>query len=358
MAKYGMAIDLKKCVGCGACALACKTENNTEFEHDSEKYNWADFLTFTEGAFAENNLKYKVFPVLCNHCTDAPCVEGCPVTPKAMYKTEDGITMHNDSLCIGCQLCQQNCPYSSKDVNEDGVQYSVISYNPGDTNTHSFWDIETAVIPGGTSTPADVVQLTAVIPPYKNEYTHPDYNAVRPSDVTEKCIFCDHRVKNGELPYCVVSCPSGARIFGDLDDSGSDISIAIANGYSRLKNNSGEMLAQGEEGTKPNVYYLNDFNVGIGERKETKKEYEKLKVYPNPTRGITTAEFEMIRSEAVNFSIYNISGKEVMRVLENERKPFGKQSVQFDVSGLKQGTYIGRLSTPDKAFTANIIVVN
>ncbi len=90
MAKYGMAIDLQKCLGCGACALACKTENNTEFEQDGRKYNWADFLASTEGTFAAGDVKHTVRPVLCNHCTDAPCVRACPVSPKAMFKTEDG----------------------------------------------------------------------------------------------------------------------------------------------------------------------------------------------------------------------------------------------------------------------------
>jgi len=255
--RYGMAIDLRKCVGCGACALACKTENNTEFEQNGEKYNWADFLTFTEGTFAEGNLKYKVFPVQCNHCTNAPCVDVCPARPKAMHKTADGIVLQNDERCIGCQFCQAACPYSSRDVNTDGVQYSVISYNSADTQ--SFYDDTHAVVPNCTSTPAETAALAGTKPPDKNEYTHPDYNAVRPPNVIEKCTFCHHRVQNGENPYCVDSCPSGARIFGDLDDSQSEISqLLAAQGYDRLANNSGEMLG-GEAGTDPNVFYIGGF---------------------------------------------------------------------------------------------------
>ncbi|MHC4581823.1 MAG: 4Fe-4S dicluster domain-containing protein, partial [Planctomycetota bacterium] len=139
MARYGMAIDLSKCVGCGACALACKTENNTQPEQDdgnvSNKYNWADFVTTDEGTFAEGNVKYKVMPVLCNHCTDAPCIEWCPARPTALYKTEDGITVHNSERCIGCQFCQVRCPYSYRDVKPKGVQYSVISFNDFDKDT-------------------------------------------------------------------------------------------------------------------------------------------------------------------------------------------------------------------------------
>ena len=257
MAKYGMAIDLRKCVGCGACALACKTENNTELEQDGEKYNWADFLTFTEGTFAEGNLKYKVFPVQCNHCTNAPCIDVCPARPKALHKTADGMTLQNDERCIGCQFCQSACPYSTRDVNTDGVQYSVISYNSA--KTQSFYDDTSAIIRNCTSTPAETANLAGTKPPDKNEYTDPDYNAVRPPNVIEKCTFCHHRVQNGENPYCVDSCPSGARIFGDLDDPQSEISqLLAAQGYDRLANNSGEMLG-GEAGTDPNVFYIGGF---------------------------------------------------------------------------------------------------
>ncbi len=261
MAKYGMAIDLDTCLGCGACALACKTENNTEFEQGGRKYNWADFLASTEGTFAAGDVKHTVRPVLCNHCTDAPCVQNCPVTPKAMFKTEDGITMHNDERCIGCQLCVRNCPYSAKDVDQDGVQYSVISFNPGSSeDTHTFYEDDTAVIPGCTSTPKETAAQAGIKPPDKNEYTHADYTAVRPSGVTEKCIFCHHRLLEGKGPYCVDSCPSGARVFGDLDDPQSEISqLLAANVHRSLADNTGKLLGAGEAGTGPNVFYIGGF---------------------------------------------------------------------------------------------------
>ncbi len=263
MARYGMVIDLSKCLGCGACALACKTENNTEFEQDGRKYNWADFLASTEGTFAAGDVKHRVRPVLCNHCSNAPCVTACPATPKAMFKTEDGITMHNDERCIGCQLCQQNCPYSSKDIGEDGVQYSVIGFNPHGQATQGFYEDDTAVVPGCTSTPKETTSLAGIKPPDKNDYTHPDYNPVRPSGVTEKCIFCHHRLLDGKDPYCVNSCPSGARVFGDLDDPQSEISqLLAAHGSERLADNSGNILGNGEVGTDPKVFYIGDFNAG------------------------------------------------------------------------------------------------
>jgi Fe-S-cluster-containing dehydrogenase component len=143
MPKYGMVIDLQKCVGCGACAIACKTENNTQDRADGQTFNWADFIMKEEGKFP--NLKYTPMPVLCNHCTDAPCVKACPVTPKAMFKTADGITMHSDERCIGCQRCQKACPYSTTTTVKDKAAYSVLSF-----------------------------QLTAVRPPfYKESRTNP-----------------------------------------------------------------------------------------------------------------------------------------------------------------------------------------
>ncbi len=107
MPKYGMVIDLQKCVGCGACALACKGQNNTRDRAKGQTFNWADFFMKEEGKFP--NVKYTAMPVLCNHCTDAPCVKACPVKPKAMFKTKDNVTMHNDERCIGCRQCLRPC---------------------------------------------------------------------------------------------------------------------------------------------------------------------------------------------------------------------------------------------------------
>lgn len=355
MAKYGMAIDLTKCLGCGACALACKTENNTEYQKDDgRKYNWGDYLCFTEGTHPDT--VYKVYPVLCNHCTNAPCVAVCPVTPKAMFKTADGITMHNDERCIGCQACTDACPYSNRDVDADSVQYSVISYNPGG-NTQVFYDDTTAVITDGTSTPAEIVTAASMLPPDKNDYTHSDYNAVRPGYVTEKCILCDHRIQNGENPYCVDSCPSGARIFGDLEDTGSAISLAIADGFERLSGNDGTMLVPPDIGTDPNVYYIGTFNPDYTAIEEVvSKEVPKLLVYPNPASNDVHVKFDLESSSKVSLSIYDISGREVKRVVNNEFRTLGTNKIDFIVSDLDPGTYICRLVAGELAMTANFIV--
>ncbi len=253
MTQYAMVIDMRKCVGCGACALACKTENNTPLRNNGQTYNWADFLHETTGKFPDT--KYKTTPVLCNHCSDASCVEACPVEPKAMYKTPDGITMHNDERCIGCRACQEACPYSMEEVKRDGGygEYSVISYNEEDEPTHPFYKDAKPLIPGCTSSGIDTARAVGATPPDRMLFDHPEYEDVRRSNVVEKCVFCDHRVKKGELPYCVESCPANARIFGDINDSKSEVSIL-------LKKYKGTVLKP-EEGTKPNVHYIREYGV-------------------------------------------------------------------------------------------------
>lgn len=257
MPKFGMVIDLQKCVGCGACAIACKTENNTQDRNGGQTFNWADFFLKTEGKFPDVN--FAAIPTLCNHCTNAPCVKACPVTPKAMHKHENGITMHNQDMCIGCRKCQKACPYSSEDVNESKVQYSVISYNENQPN--AFYRDKKQAIENCSASGEEVSQKSGDIPPHRTLYSHSDYKNVRKSEVVEKCIFCEHRVLNNELPNCVVACPAKARVFGDVEDKQSEIyKLLKANKAVCLKNNNGETQAIGK-GTKPNVFYIRSFKV-------------------------------------------------------------------------------------------------
>src|SRR5512137_2350618 len=151
--RFGMVIDLQRCVGCGACAFACKAENNTRTRGDGQSFNWADFLMKTEGTFP--NVTHWVMPVLCNHCSNAPCVEICPAEPKALFKTPEGVTMHDTELCIGCRRCQRACPYSARELGPeslDGQTYSVISFNPDDKPSQPYWqDASAPAIAGCTS---------------------------------------------------------------------------------------------------------------------------------------------------------------------------------------------------------------
>lgn len=248
--QYAMVIDLHRCAGCGACGMACKTENNTDNRKNGQAYNWADFQTKWSGKFPDVN--YEIIPVLCNHCSNAPCVEVCPVTPKAMFKTDAGITMHNDKRCIGCRSCQQACPYSKMDLNkEDSNATSVISFNFDGEKTHELYHDKEEMIAGCTASGAEVASKTGATPPYKTEYKHPDYEAVRRPGIVEKCILCEHRLKAGEEPYCAAACPARARIVGDIDNPNSEAA--------KLLKKYRYWVRKPEEGTKPNVYYIRNF---------------------------------------------------------------------------------------------------
>lgn len=251
MAQYCMVIDLQKCAGCGACGIACKTENNTPDRKNGQTFNWADYMIKMEGRFP--NVSFAAVPVLCNHCSNAACVEACPVEPKAMFKTPEGITMHNDERCIGCRSCQIACPYSAEDVEAEKAEYSVISFNFDGDDVHSAYTSKAAVIPGATASGAETAKKTGGLPPYKTNYSHPEYEAVRRAGVTEKCYLCHHRLMTDKKPWCVESCPSGARVVGDKDDPNSEVSKLLAKYPS--------MVLKPEEGTKPNVYYIRKFKV-------------------------------------------------------------------------------------------------
>ena len=95
-------IDVKRCIECGGCEVACKNENNVQ-----TGFFWANKISRTAGRFP--NVRYDFIPTLCNHCEKAPCVRVCPTG--AMHKGGGDITMHNPEMCIGCKACIAVCPY-------------------------------------------------------------------------------------------------------------------------------------------------------------------------------------------------------------------------------------------------------
>jgi Fe-S-cluster-containing dehydrogenase component/formate-dependent nitrite reductase membrane component NrfD len=102
MPNYGFAIDLRKCIGCHACTIACKAEHDIPVG-----VNRCWVKTVEKGSFPETRRFF--FPVLCNQCDDAPCVRICPTS--ALFRRRDGIVdLHGDS-CIGCRACMEACPY-------------------------------------------------------------------------------------------------------------------------------------------------------------------------------------------------------------------------------------------------------
>jgi Fe-S-cluster-containing dehydrogenase component/formate-dependent nitrite reductase membrane component NrfD len=110
MPHYGFAIDLRKCIGCHACTIACKAEHEIPVG-----VNRCWVKTIEKGAFPDTRRFF--FPVLCNQCDEAPCARICPTN--ALFKRRDGIVdLHGDS-CIGCRACMEACPYDQLFIDPD-----------------------------------------------------------------------------------------------------------------------------------------------------------------------------------------------------------------------------------------------
>lgn len=198
--RYGMLIDLRKCVGCTACSIACKGANATP-----AGINYNKIKKYEVGTFP--NAKMKSIPMPCMHCEDAPCVKVCP--SKASIKNEDGIVTIDASRCMGCRACIIACPYESRQF---------------------IWEVG-AYYEGQNATPFEEQKQGAF-----------------EEGVVTKCKFCRERLEDGEQPACVQTCIASARIFGDLDDPNSEISKLIVE--------SGAVPFREEQGTQPLVYYV------------------------------------------------------------------------------------------------------
>ena len=156
--KYGFIIDNRKCIGCHACTTACKSEHDV-----AVGVNRTYVKQVEKGEFPNTR---RIFSVMrCNHCTDAPCVEICPV--EALYTRDDGIVDFDNNRCIGCKSCMQACPYDAL-------------------------------------------------------YIDPENNTAA------KCNYCAHRVDVGREPACVTVCPEHAIIAGDMENPHTEISELLA----------------------------------------------------------------------------------------------------------------------------------
>jgi Fe-S-cluster-containing dehydrogenase component len=108
MPSFGFVIDQRRCIGCHACTVACKSENEVPV---GEFRTWVKYVE--KGTFPEVRRHFTV--LRCNHCDEAPCVEICPVN--ALEKRPDAIVDLDRDVCIGCQACMQACPYDALYIN-------------------------------------------------------------------------------------------------------------------------------------------------------------------------------------------------------------------------------------------------
>ena len=208
--KWGMSIDINKCIGCKYCTYACQAVNNLA----------DDMIYCVVTTESMQNGKQYFLSRPCMHCDEAPCVHVCPV--KATYKRDDGIVAMDYTRCIGCRYCQVACPYDARVFNwKEPIATSPKTPNFG-----------FAEVPN------------------------------RPRGVVEKCTFCVHRIDPGvarglvpgvdarATPACVVACPTGARAFGNMRDPNSPISKVLEDAKTVFR------LREEELSTDPSVFYV------------------------------------------------------------------------------------------------------
>ena len=106
--RLGMVIDQERCIGCEACSIACRIENNTINFWIKVETRGGTQKDTPKGKFP--NLEMDFLPKLCNHCNNPPCVESCPT--EALIKREDGLVILEKDLCTGCKACIDTCPYN------------------------------------------------------------------------------------------------------------------------------------------------------------------------------------------------------------------------------------------------------
>jgi Fe-S-cluster-containing dehydrogenase component len=212
--RWGMTIDLKRCIGCKACVLACKAEHFLPMG-----ILWNRVLVSETGKYP--TVTKIILPVRCNHCDEAKCVDACPTG--ATVKREDGIVTIDPDKCMGCRYCLIACPYQARSFYANGKEF----------------------FPGQGLTPFEEI----------GNKLYPHFEGT-----VEKCNFCVERIDEGlnkglkpgvdreATPACVIGCPVEAMEFGDLDDPYSNVSKLIKEKKARP--------LHPEFGTEPSIFYI------------------------------------------------------------------------------------------------------
>ena len=273
--RWGMTVDLSSCIGCGACLIACQSENNVPVVGKDEirrgrEMHWlridryfASDLEAAPGSRKDHGLSKMEFfdaaedaaenprvvhmPMMCHHCNHAPCETVCPVA--ATTHSNEGLNQMAYNRCIGTRYCANNCPYKVRRFN----WFNYPSYK-------KFTEVNPAQ--------DDLGRMVL----------NPDVT-VRTRGVMEKCSFCVQRIQAGKLvakkegrpvvdgdftSACADACPTNAIIVGDWNDLKSMVRTSSSDNraYQALE----------EVGVKPNVWYK------VKVRNEKNDELAKLQV--------------------------------------------------------------------------------
>lgn len=216
--RFAYALNLSRCNGSRRCVTACVQENNQSRDPEIQ---YIKVLEMPGGTFdveksdhhydtAQVPQKEKYYlPVQCQQCENPPCTKVCPV--EATWKESDGITVIDYNWCIGCRYCMAACPYEARRFNFSKPEIAKEDINP------------------------NMGYLS---------------NRIRPAGVVEKCHFCLHRTREGKNPACMEVCPTGARVFGNLNDPDSEIRYIISNKRT--------YILKEEAGTIPAFFYYFD----------------------------------------------------------------------------------------------------